>query len=118
MAHMRTIGKRKSQPSNLWCDMPRAYPHSHVCHGQLIGFSVKLRKNEPTYFAYFRSPDGRRLERDTNQTAVLRAVEAARLIMEKEYAPAVVTVTEVTWDEAIGRLKGRLATSGNRASTT
>lgn len=67
--------------------MPRSYPHSHLCHGQLVGFSVKQRANDPTYFAYFRSPDGRRLERATNQTAMLRAVEAARALVEKEYAP-------------------------------
>jgi integrase len=98
--------------------MPRTYPHSHVCHGQLVGFSVKLRKNEPTYFAYFRGRDGRRLERDTNQTRIGQAVEAARLIIEKEYAPPVVQEDRVTWDEAIERLKARLATSGNRPSTT
>ena len=60
--------------------MPRAYPPSHVCHGRMVGFNVKVRKNEPTYFVYFRSMDGRRLERDTNQTGMLRAVEAARAI--------------------------------------
>jgi len=97
--------------------MPRAYPHSHICHGQVVGFSVKLRKNEPTYFAYFRGMDGRRMERDTNQTRVGQAVEAARLIIEKEYAPAIVTVEKVTWEETIERLKARMATSGNRAST-
>jgi integrase len=97
--------------------MPRAYPHSHVCHGRLVGFSVKLRKSEPTYYAYFRSADGRRLERDTNQTGMLRAVEAARLIIEKEYAPAPLQPDKVTWDQAVERLKARLATSGNRAST-
>jgi len=97
--------------------MPRAYPHSHLCHGQLVGFSVKLRANEPTYFAYFRSKDGRRLERDTNQTRIGQAVEAARLIIEKEYAPPEVREDRMTWDQAVERLKARLATSGNRVST-
>jgi integrase len=97
--------------------MPRAYPHSHLCHSHLVGFSVKLRANEPTYFAYFRSKDGKRLERDTNQTRMGQAVEAARLIIEKEYAPPVVREDKVTWDQAVEKLKARLATSGNRAST-
>jgi integrase len=97
--------------------MPRAYPHSHVCHGFFVGFSVKLRANEPTYYVYFRSKDGRRLERDTNQTAMLRAVEAARAIIEKEYAPAKNNPEKVTWDEAAERLKPRLPTAGIRAGT-
>ena len=97
--------------------MPRAYPHTHLCHGQVVGFSVKLFGNEPTYYACFRSPDGRRLKRDTNQARMGQAVEAARLLIEKEYAPAEARVDKVTWDQAIEQLKARLATSGNRAST-
>ena len=97
--------------------MPRLYPHSHLCHGQLVGFSVKLFGNEPTYCAFFRTPDGRRVRRDTNQTRMAAAVEAARTIIEKEFAPAATRPDKVNWDEAIERLKARLATSGNRAST-
>ena len=97
--------------------MPRAYPHSHVCHGQVVGFSVKLFGNQPTYFACFRSPDGRRLKRDTNQTRVGQAVEASRLLIEKEFAPAVATSDRVSWDDAVERLQARMVTSGNRAST-
>lgn len=97
--------------------MARAYPHSHLCNGQLVGFNIKKRGNAPTYFAYFRSPDGRRLERDTNQTGMIRAVEAARAIIEQEYAPAPVAIDKVSWDDAVVRLKGRLATAGTREST-
>ena len=97
--------------------MPRAYPHSHVCHGQLVGFNLKLRANEPTYYVYFRSPDGRRLERDTNKTAMVRALEAARAIIEQEYAPAPDRPDRVKWDEAIERLTARLASAGTRPST-
>src|SRR5437899_9355614 len=97
--------------------MPRTYPHSHVCHGQVIGFSVKKRANDPTYFVYFRSLDGRRLERDTNQTAMLRAVDAARALIEKEYAPAPAPADKATWEEAVERLKARLAAAGNRRHT-
>jgi hypothetical protein len=97
--------------------MPRAYPHSHLCHGHLVGFSVKLFGNSPTYFACFNSKDGRRLKRDTNQTRMGQAVEAARAIIEKEYAPAAVQPDKVTWDQAIDRLKLRFATAGMRAST-
>jgi integrase len=98
--------------------MPRAYPHSHVCHGHFVGFNVKLRKNEPTYFVYFRGKDGRRLERDTNKTGMLKAIEAARVIIEKEYAPVPANPDKVTWDDAVGRLKARLATAGVRKNTT
>ncbi len=97
--------------------MPRAYPHSHVCHGQLVGFNLKLRANEPTYYVYFRSPDGRRLERDTNKTAMVRALEAAHALIEQEYAPAPERPERVKWDEAIERLKARLASAGTRPST-
>jgi integrase len=97
--------------------MPRAYPHSHLCHGRLVGFSVKKFGNEPTYYSCFRSRDGRRFKRDTNQTRLGQAVEAARRIIEEEYAPAAAQPNDVTWDEAIERLKARLATSGNRKST-
>ena len=97
--------------------MPRGYPHSHVCHGQVIGFSVKQFSNVPTYFACFRSKDGRRLKRDTNQPRLGQAVEAARLIIEKEFTPPATRTDNVTWDQAVDRLKARLATSGNRGST-
>jgi integrase len=98
--------------------MPRGYPHSHVCHGCFVGFSVKFRKSLPTYFVYFRGKDGRRLERDTNKTGMLKAIEAARAIIEKEYAPAPVDPAKVAWDDAVARLKARLATAGVRNNTT
>jgi integrase len=97
--------------------MPRAYPHSHLCHGVLVGFSVKLFGNCPTYYACFNSKDGRRLKRDTNQTKVNRAIEAARAMIEEEYTPSTLTQETITWEEAIGKLEGRLAVSGNRNST-
>jgi integrase len=83
----------------------------------LIGFSIKMRANDPCYFAYFRGPDGKRLERDTNQTGMIKAIEAARVIIEKEYAPPEVRPDRVSWDDALKRLKGRLATAGTRKST-
>jgi integrase len=97
--------------------MARAWPHTHLCHGQLVGFSVKLFGNDPCYFACFRTADGRRLKRDTNQPRMGPAIEAARIIIEKEYAPPEVRQDRVTWDEAVERLKARLGTSGNRSST-
>src|SRR5689334_4477953 len=97
--------------------MARAFPHSHLCHGRLVGFSVKLFGNGPTYYACFRSPDGRRLKRDTNQPRLGQAIEAARVIIEKEYAPPVVRQERITWEQAIARLTARMATSGNRSGT-
>jgi integrase len=83
----------------------------------MVGFSVKQRANDPCFFAYFKGRDGRRLERDTNQTRMAQAVEAARTMIEKEYAPAAARPDRVTWDEAAERLKRRLATAGSRKNT-
>jgi integrase len=97
--------------------MPRLYPHSHLCHGHLVGFNVKLFGKNPTYCVFFRTRDGRRVRRDTNQTRMGQAVEAARLLIEEEYAPAPTQPDKVTWDDALGRLKAAFAASGNRPST-
>ncbi len=97
--------------------MPRQHPHTHTAHGQLVGFSIKLFGNNPTYCAFFRMPDGRRVRRDTNHTRIGPATEAARLIIEAEYAPADAAPEKVTWDVAIERLTGCLAASGNRGGT-
>jgi len=96
--------------------MAKPFPYSHFCHGQVIGFSVKQFGN-PTYVACFTSPHGRRLKRDTNQSRIGQAVEAARIIIEKEFAPASAQPEKVIWEHAVDRLKKRLATSGNRSST-
>jgi hypothetical protein len=98
--------------------MARSHPHSHICHGYLVGFNLKLFGNNPTYCVFFRTKDGRRVRRDTNRVRQAQAIDAARLIIEKEYAPAPEQPDKVTWDEAIERLKARLGTSGNRVSTT
>lgn len=97
--------------------MPRAYGHSHLVNGQLVGFSVKKFAHIPTYVVCFRAPDGRRLQRDTNQARQVQAIEAARIVIEKEYVPFLPIADKVTWDQAEKRLKDRLATSGNRPGT-
>src|SRR5262249_33337486 len=97
--------------------MPRSYPETHIAHGRLVGFSVKLRANEPTYFVYFRGPDGKRLERDTQQTKKERAREAARAIIEKEYAPADANPEKVKWEEAEAKLATRMDALGLKKDT-
>lgn len=97
--------------------MPRNYPHSHLCHEFLVGFSVKKLYNDPCFYACFRSKDGRRLKRDTNKTRMNDAIEAARIIIEEDYAPAPERPDRVTWDQAVELLKARMASSGNRTST-
>jgi integrase len=92
--------------------MPRSYPESHIAHGKLVGFSVKQRANEPTYFVYFRGPDGQRLERDTVQVRIAKAREAARAIIEKEYAPAESNAEKVPWDVAEAQLDTRMRALG------
>ena len=97
--------------------MPRAYPHSHLSHGVLVGFSVKQRPDEKIYYAYFRDRTGRRLMRDTGQTAVLRAVEAAKAIIDKDYAPPPVKPENAAWDDVTERLRKRLLATGERPTT-
>ncbi len=96
--------------------MPRSYPHSHVAHGRHIGYNLKKRANDPCYFVYFRSIDGRRLERDTQQTAMPRAHGAAHAVIEEEYSPNTAT-RSVSWDEAVQLLKEKAAADGCRAPT-
>jgi integrase len=83
----------------------------------VIGFSVKLFGNDPTYIACFRSPDGRRLKRDTHKTRKAEAEEVARRMIDDEYAPPEARPDKVTWDEALDRLRKRFASSGNRSGT-
>src|SRR5437016_4405902 len=97
--------------------MPRTYSHSHLCHGVLVGFSVKSFAHSSTYFACFRAKDGRRLQRDTNQARIGQAIDAARLLIEKEYELPQDQTENVSWDEVTKRLTARMATSGNRPST-
>jgi integrase len=96
--------------------MARNYPHSHIVDGTLVGFSVK-KFDTDTYIACFRDKIGRRLKLDTQQTRIGQAIEAARLLIEKQLR-ATVLPASVKWDDVIDRLKARLATSGNRDSTT
>ncbi len=76
--------------------MPRAFPHSDVFNGTVVGFNVKKRPNEPSYFVYFRSSAGKRVERDTNQTAIAKAIEAAKAIIRKEYGKVLASSNKAT----------------------
>lgn len=95
--------------------MARAYPHSHIVEGALVGFSVKKFEGD-TYIACFRDKIGRRLKLDTKQTRIGQAIEAARLLIERELTRKILP-SLLKWDDVIERLKSRLATSGNREST-
>ena len=72
--------------------MPRSYPFSHTCHGRHVGFSLIKRKHDRTYTLYFRGPDDSRRKRDTNQTGIERAKEAATAVIDKEYVPTAKSV--------------------------
>lgn len=97
--------------------MPRTYPESHTCHGEVVGFAVRPREGSRNYFLYFRDRAGRRLERDTGQTAALRAREAARVLIEKEYAPPEDPVVKVAWDEAEAEAVKAMRAKGERPAT-
>src|SRR5262249_18499582 len=104
-------------PNSKESAMAKNWPHSHLCNGKLIGFSVKKFGNCPTYFVCFRSFDGRRLKRDTNFSRMAQAIEAAKIILDREFSSPTVQDDKVTWDEAVKRLTARLATAGIRQTT-
>jgi integrase len=95
--------------------MPKSYPHSHIVDGSLVGFSVS-RLYGDTYIACFRDKEGRRLKLDTKQGRIRQAIDAARILIEETLRTKTLPA-HVKWDDAIERLKARLATSGNREST-
>jgi hypothetical protein len=45
--------------------MPRAYPHSHIVEGKLVGFSVAKLYGE-SYIVQFKDKEGRRLKKDSS----------------------------------------------------
>jgi integrase len=97
--------------------MPRSAPFAHTAHGRHVGYSLIKLKNDPTYTLYFRSPDGRRLKRDTNQTGMEKAKIAAAAIIDEEYAPKAEPVRVVTWDDAVKRIKETAAADGIRGTS-
>lgn len=97
--------------------MPRTYPETHTCHGRVVGFSLQQRDGSKNYRLYFRGPDDRRLERDTGQTAILRAREAARVLIEQEYASPEDPLVKVGWDEAETEVVKTMRAKGERPAT-
>lgn len=95
--------------------MPKAFPHSHIVDGTVVGFSVKKFDGD-TYIACFRDRDGRRRKLDTQQARIGQAVETARLLIEKTLRAKILPTT-MEWDAAVGRLKARLAIGGIRDTT-
>jgi integrase len=94
--------------------MPRSAPFGHTSHGRFVGYSLIKRQNDPTYTVYFRLPTGERRKRDTNQTGMDRAKQAAVAIIDEEYAPKVEAVRVVTWDEAVEKIEASAAADGLR----
>lgn len=97
--------------------MPKSYPESMVAHGRVIGYAVRHRANDPTYFVYFRGPTGQRIERDTNQTRKEAAREAARALIDREYTPNDQLPDKMTWDDAIAKLNLRMRAMNLRADS-
>jgi site-specific recombinase XerD len=84
--------------------------------GRRIKFSIKRRKRDPFYLVKFRGPDGRPRERSTKEAGQRRAVESAIRIIQEEYEPEVVTA-QITWEEAIEKLKEGLEGKNLRWAT-
>src|SRR5262249_46304938 len=96
--------------------MPRAYSHSHLVDGKLVGFSVRKFAHLSGYVACFCGPDGRRLQRATHMMRLGGAIAATRVLIENEYCPPALPLKS-TWADVVDRLTHRLRTSGNREST-
>ena len=94
--------------------MPRSAPFGHTSHGRLVGYSLIKRKNDPTYTVYFRAPNGDRRKRDTNQTGMDKAKQAAAAIIDEAYAPNVQPARVATWDEAVEKIQTTAAADGLR----
>jgi integrase len=97
--------------------MPRSYPMAATINGKHVGFGLKKPGNEPTYAVFYRSVDGRRQKRDTKQTSIERAREAAVAILTEVHAPSNSAVETVSWDEALKRMKEKAAAEGRRGPT-
>lgn len=97
--------------------MPRSAPFGHTSHGRLVGYSLIKRKNDPTYTVYFRAANGDRRKRDTNQTGMDRAKQAAAAIIDEVYAPVTQPVRVVTWDAAVAKIEETAAADGLRGPT-
>jgi integrase len=91
----------------------------HVCilpDSRRVTFRVSLRDGQAHYLAFFRGPDGRRLEKSTKETSQKRAIEAAHQIILEEYQPKAQVVL-VSWDDALARLVKAMRANNNRDST-
>jgi integrase len=67
--------------------------------------------------AVFRTPEGRRVQRETHQSRLAQALEAARTMIEKEFQPKTEPEEKVGWEKALESLRVHLTTSGNRQDT-
>jgi integrase len=113
----REIPTKGTDATSRSDSVPRSYPFSHVSHGRHVGYNLKKRGNDPCYFLYFRGLDGRRLERDTQQTAIQKAHTAGHATIDAEYAPTPVSAEVVTWDEAVRQLRDKATADGLRGPT-
>jgi hypothetical protein len=84
--------------------MPRK--PQHVCilpDNRRVTFRVSLRDGQPSYLVFFRGPDGRRLEKTTNERSQKRAIDAAQQVILQEHQPKSL-VKVVSWDDTFTAL--------------
>jgi hypothetical protein len=99
---------------------------SEICElsdGRRVRFSLNKRDDRPTYFVYYRSPDGRRAEASTKETNRRKAQDAAIIIIREAYAPPPAPPTEpespdsVAWDDAMKLALRHMRANNLRATT-
>ena len=99
---------------------------SEICElsdGRRVRFSLNKRDDRPTYFVYYRSPDGRRAEASTKETNRRKAQDAAIVIIREAYAPSPAPQPEqestdsVPWDDAMKLALRHMRANNLRATT-
>ena len=97
--------------------MKRKERHTlELSDGRRVKYRVEVRPGEPNYFVYFRGPNGRTLERSTEEGSRKRAVEAAVQVIKDEYSPERHQKCP-TWEDAIAILIRKMKARNSRQTT-
>jgi site-specific recombinase XerD len=85
--------------------------------GERIRYSFVERADSKIYFVRFRSMDGRRLERSTNATKMVDAIEEAHRLIREEYQQIAPAAERMPWERAKQKLEEGLKSDGKRPKT-
>jgi hypothetical protein len=85
--------------------------------GERIRYAFVERADSNVYFVRFRSIDGRRLERSTNATKKVDAIDEAHRLILEEYEQIAPSAETFTWEVAKDKLQEGMAADGKRPKT-